>query len=85
MIFRVSAQVKDLSNVMVTKTHEQGQMMERIDDVIIDTKETAKKAEKEIAVAEKDTRKTTKKICCLTWIIIFVVTAIILIVYFSLK
>ncbi len=70
---------------MVTKAHEQGQVLERIDDVVIDTKEIAVKAEKEIKIAEKETRKNTKKICCLLWTIIFLVVSIVLIVYFSLK
>ena len=71
--------------MMVRETEEQGRKLMRIDDVIIDTKETVKKAENEIKIAENLSKKNTKKICCLVWMIIFVVIAIVLLVYFSLK
>jgi len=70
---------------MSTEAQMQGYKLMRIDDIVIETKETVIKAENEIKIAEAETRKTTKKICCLVWLIIFVVTAIVLILYFSLN
>jgi len=71
--------------MMVRETEEQGRKLMRIDDIIIDTKETVNKAENEIRIAENESKKNTKKICCLVWMIIFVVLAIVLLVYFALK
>ena len=69
---------------MANEAQEQGQKLQRIDDIIIDTKDTVHKAENEIKIAEEGTRKNTKKICCLIWMILFVVAAIILVLWFSL-
>jgi hypothetical protein len=69
---------------MAVKTWEQGQTLNRIDDVIIDTKDYAVKAEKEITKSEEETRRNSKKIACLVGIIVFVIISITLIVYFSL-
>jgi len=54
-------------------------------DIVVDAKDNAIKAEGEIKLAEKETRSQTKKIACLSFIVVFVAASVVLLCYFIFK
>lgn len=80
--YRISAQVKDITNVMVIDTKKQGEDLVKIENAVTDAKDNVLKGEDEIRNAEKEDRGN----CCKHWwiaiiIVIVIVTVILLIVF----
>lgn len=59
--------------------------LDRLEDIVVESKVNAIKAEGEISIAERTTRSQTKKVLCISFIVVFLVAAIVLIIYFSIK
>ena len=83
--YETSAQIKDLSEVMVKQLNEQGEILNDVEKNVITAKENAKKAHIEITKADQMSRGNRKKMNCL-FIIIFIafvgITAILLALIF---
>jgi methyl-accepting chemotaxis protein len=79
-IKKISTQVKEITQVMASEVTNQAVGLKSIEDSVTQANLNVHKAEFEIEQAEKITRGGGKKICCLLWLIIFLVTSIIAIV-----
>lgn len=79
-IKKISSQVKEITSVMKTEVAKQGSDLKSIEENVIESKDNIIKAEFEISEAEKISRKTNRKVCCLFLIICFLVSSIISII-----
>jgi hypothetical protein len=75
-IKRISSQVKDITQVMVVEVNNQSVGLKSIEDSITQASLNVTKAEFEIEQAEKITRKSRNKICCLFLLVIFLIVSI---------
>jgi t-SNARE complex subunit (syntaxin) len=79
-IKKISSQVRDITNVMRSEVDTQGKNLKSIEENVTQTKDNVIKAEFEISQAEKTTRSTYKRTCCLFWIVLFIIVSIIAII-----
>ena len=69
--------INGLSEEMKKNVYEGGLKINNIEENIDNTVQNAYKAEKEINNAKKIESKNRKKLCCILWIAIFIIAAII--------
>jgi len=81
-IKKISSQVKDITIAMHTEVEKQGENLKSIDSNIEISKTNAIKAEFEISVAEKETRATSNKVCCIAFLVVFILASILGILLF---
>jgi len=81
----ISSQIKEISKYMGVQVAKSGEDLNRLEDLVIDSKVNTQNAEEQINIAEKDTRSSTRKICCLIGIILFFVISIVAIVIIVFK
>ncbi len=85
-VYRTSAQIKDLTDIMAKQLNEQGEILDNVEENVITAEDNAKKANIEITEAEELSRGNRKMISCLILIVLIaiaVVTAIILSLIFG--
>lgn len=68
-IKKISSQVKDLTVYMQREVLDQGEQLKSLESNVVESNLNVKKAELEIADAEKTTRKSRNKICLLTFLV----------------
>jgi len=76
-INKVSGQIRELSCNMVTNIKTQGDNLHIINKDIIGAKENSKKTEKEIEIAERESKSSMNRTLCFILLICFVVTSFI--------
>jgi len=76
-IHKISGMINGLSEEMKKNVYEGGLKINNIEENIDNTVQNAYKAEKEINNAKKIEAKNRKKLCCILWIAIFIIAAII--------
>jgi len=64
---------------MGVQVAKSGEDLNKLEDLVIDAKVNTQNAEEQINIAEKYTRSSTRKICCLIGIILFFVISIVVI------
>jgi hypothetical protein len=76
-IKKVSGQIRELSDNMVTNIQTQGDNLNIINIDLIEAKENSKKTEKEIEIAERESKSLMNRTLCFILLICFVVTSFI--------
>ncbi len=80
-IHKISGMINGLSEEMKKNVYEGGLKINNIEENIDNTVQNAFKAEKEINNAKKIEYKNRKKLCCILWIAIFIIAAIISLIF----
>ena len=86
-IHKTSAILKDTTDQMSKDVHQQGIMLEDIENQVNNAHDNAVKAKKEITDANEMSKGNSKRMCCFIFIILItigVIVAIILSLYFGL-
>jgi t-SNARE complex subunit (syntaxin) len=81
-IKKISGQLKGMTEHMALTVKEQGEAFGKLENHVIEIKDNAYKAEKAINDAEKDTRRTSRKVLLLFLFVCFVVLSIIVLLVF---
>ena len=87
-IHKTAAMLKDTTDQMAKDVHQQGIMLEDIENQVQNVHDNTEKAKKEISDANDLSKGNSKKLCCLIAIVMItvgVIVAIILSLYFSFK
>ena len=87
-IHKTAAMLKDTTDQMAKDVHQQGIMLDDIENQVQNAHDNAVKAKKEISDANDLSKGNSKKLCCLIAIVMItvgVIVAIILSLYFSFK
>ena len=87
-IHKTAAMLKDTTDQMAKDVHQQGIMLDDIENQVQNAHDNAVKAKKEISDANDMSKGNSKKLCCLIAIVMItvgVIVAIILSLYFSFK
>lgn len=71
---KISAQIKDMTNVMVENVNEQGEKLKHIEENVIEAEENAKKANEEIKKADKTSKGNSK--CFIFYIILIIMVLV---------
>ena len=85
-IHKTAAILKDTTDQMAKDVHQQGVMLDDIENQVSNAHDNAVKAKKEISDANEMSKGNSKKMCCFIFIILItvgVIVAIILSLYFS--
>jgi t-SNARE complex subunit (syntaxin) len=83
-IKKISGQLKGMTEHMSLTVKEQGEAFGKLEAHIVEIKDNAYGAERAISDAEKDTRRTSRKICWLFLFVLFIVVSIIAVLVFIL-
>ena len=87
-IHKTTAILKDTTDQMSKDVHQQGIMLEDIENQVNNAHDNAVKAKKEITDANEMSKGNSKRMCCFIFIILItigVIVAIILSLYFGLR
>ena len=87
-IHKTAAMLKDTTDQMAKDVHQQGIMLNDIENQVQNAHDNAVKAKKEISDANDLSKGNSKKLCCLIAIVMItvgVIVAIILSLYFGFK
>jgi t-SNARE complex subunit (syntaxin) len=76
-IKKISGQLKGMTEHMALTVKEQGEVFGKLEDHVVEIKDNALGAEHEIGLAEKDTRRTTRKLVFLFCGVLFVVVSLV--------
>ena len=80
-IHKTAALIKDTTDKMAQDVHQQGEMLNDIEEKVVKTEDNVEKAGKEINRANELSKGNTKRICCIIWMVIIgigVVLAVVL-------
>ena len=80
-IHKISGMINGLSEEMKKNVYEGGLKLNTIEENVEHTVQNAYKAEREIDKAKKIESKNRKKLCCILWIAIFIIVAIISLIF----
>ena len=69
-IHKTAALIKDTTDKMAQDVHQQGEMLNDIEEKVVKTEDNVEKAGKEINRANELSKGNTKRICCIIWIVI---------------
>ena len=69
-IHKTAALIKDTTDKMAQDVHQQGEMLNDIEEKVVKTEDNVEKAGKEINRANELSKGNTKRLCCIIWIII---------------
>ena len=72
-IHKTAALIKDTTDKMAQDVHQQGEMLNDIEEKVVKTEDNVEKAGKEINRANELSKGNTKRLCCIIWIIIIVI------------
>ena len=75
-IQQIAAQVNHLTKEMNENVQKQGEMLDSIEENIQETDKNVEKGLKDIKEISENQKKNKKTICCIVWMILFVVFAI---------
>ena len=84
-IHKISGMINGLSEEMKKNVYEGGINLNSIEEHVENTAQNAEKAEEEINKAKKIEAGNRKKLCCILWIAIFVVLAVIALIYIIIR
>ena len=79
-IHKTAALIKDTTDKMAQDVHQQGEMLNDIEEKVVKTEDNVEKAGKEINRANELSKGNTKRICCIIWIIIIVIGVVLAVV-----
>jgi hypothetical protein len=75
-VYRTSAQIKDLTDIMAKQLNEQGEILDNVEENVITAEDNAKKANVEITEAEELSRGNRKMMSCLIVIVLISIAGI---------
>ena len=84
-IHKISGMINGLSEEMKKNVYEGGIKLNSIEEHVDHSAQNADKAEEEIKKAKKIEAGNRKKLCCILWIAIFVVLAVIALIYIIIR
>ena len=84
-IHKISGMINGLSEEMKKNVYEGGIKLNSIEEHVDHTVQNTDKAEEEIKKAKKIEAGNRKKLCCILWIAIFVVLAVIALIYIIIR
>ena len=79
-IHKTAALIKDTTDKMAQDVHQQGEMLNDIEEKVVKTEDNVEKAGKEINRANELSKGNTKRLCCIIWIIIISIGVILAVV-----
>ena len=79
-IHKTAALIKDTTDKMAQDVHQQGEMLNDIEEKVVKTEDNVEKAGKEINRANELSKGNTKRLCCIIWIIIIVIGVVLAVV-----
>ena len=79
-IHKTSALIKDTTDKMAQDVHQQGEMLNDIEEKVIKTEDNVEKAGKEINRANELSKGNTKRLCCITMIVVIGIAVVLAIV-----
>ena len=77
---KTAALIKDTTDKMAQDVHQQGEMLNDIEEKVVKTEDNVEKAGKEINRANELSKGNTKRLCCIIWIIIIVIGVVLAVV-----
>lgn len=75
-IYQISSQINEMTNEMSKKVVDQGIILDKVEDNVIESEKNAKEAKKEIIKAEEMSRGNRKRMICYITIIALAIIAI---------
>ena len=84
-IHKISGMINGLSEEMKKNVYEGGIKLNSIEEHVDHTVQNTDKAEEEIKKAKKIEAGNRRKLCCILWIAIFVVLAVIALIYIIIR
>ena len=79
-IHKTAALIKDTTDKMAQDVHQQGEMLNDIEEKVVKTEDNVEKAGKEINRANELSKGNTKRICCVIWIVIIAIGVVLAVV-----
>ena len=79
-IHKTAALIKDTTDKMAQDVHQQGEMLNDIEEKVVKTEDNVEKAGKEINRANELSKGNTKRICFIIWIVIIVIGVVLAVV-----
>ena len=79
-IHKTAALIKDTTDKMAQDVHQQGEMLNDIEEKVVKTEDNVEKAGKEINRANELSKGNTKRICCIIWIVIIAIGVVLAVV-----
>jgi methyl-accepting chemotaxis protein len=79
-IHKTAALIKDTTDKMAQDVHQQGEMLNDIEEKVVKTEDNVEKAGKEINRANELSKGNTKRICCIIWIVIISIGVVLAVV-----
>ena len=77
----ITAQIKDLANNMKIKVNEQDEAFKNLEEKVIEVDKNIDEGFKDIKEIKKGMKENNKKICCIIFLIIFIVGILCVIIY----
>ena len=79
-INKTAALIKDTTAKMAQQVHEQGEMLNDIEEKVVKTEDNVNDASKEIKKANELSKSNTKRLCCIIWIALISIGVVLAIV-----
>ena len=79
-IHKTAALIKDTTDKMAQDVHQQGEMLNDIEEKVVKTEDNVEKAGKEIKRANELSKGNSKRLCCYIWIVIIAIGVVLAIV-----
>lgn len=79
-IHKTAALIKDTTDKMAQDVHQQGEMLNDIEEKVVKTEDNVEKAGKEINRANELSKGNTKRLCCIIWIVIIAIGVVLAVV-----
>ena len=79
-IHKTAALIKDTTDKMAQDVHQQGEMLNDIEEKVVKTEDNVEKAGKEINRANELSKGNTKRLCCNIWIVIIAIGVVLAVV-----
>ena len=79
-IDKTAALIKDTTSKMAQQVHEQGEMLNDIEEKVVKTEDNVEDASKEINKANELSKGNTKRLCCIIWIVVISIGVVLAIV-----
>jgi t-SNARE complex subunit (syntaxin) len=79
-IHKTAALIKDTTDKMAQDVHQQGEMLNDIEEKVVKTEDNVEKAGKEINRANELSKGNTKRLCCYIWIVIIAIGVVLAVV-----
>ena len=79
-IHKTAALIKDTTDKMAQDVHQQGEMLNDIEEKVIKAEDNVEKASKEINKANELSKGNTKRLCCIIWLVVISIGVVLAIV-----